>query len=227
MSFFVAAAIFAVSCSKDKDNDSSSDTNKDNPPVGIWKVDGGNYLYKISSNGTFVAFIGWDDGRWSSYESVKSGTWALDASETSLSFTSGGTSSVYVVQSMSENTIVLLSLSSGDVMTFLKVNNDYSLNDFAGTWKCTKYITRWYSNEGLEERTGNGNSYEDYTFTSDGMCGYKQFAYIDGKLLIYSGSSCTSYIVNSLGTTMILDLFHGYTSYGNKERYTRLYYEKQ
>lgn len=153
VTIFIVSAIM-LGCSKDG-SDSTSET-KENPPVGYWQVNGNEY-YFISSNGTYTA--AWWYGqtylgniKQKVFNNSEGGMWSLDATGATLSFEHGGRSTVYVVQSMGENMMVLLNMDDGSTSTFKKVANNAS--KLKGKWK----VTRWACKVATSGAAGDGES---------------------------------------------------------------------
>lgn len=121
----VMATFLFFSCSKDSDNTSSN-----NPPVGVWEVNGWA-IYKIKSNGTFVWYT-YDLG---SYYSG-TGTWTLDNTKTQMTLIDDDGAHVYIVQSMDQNTIVLVNMTTAEVDTFRKKED--KISQIEGKWKCVE-----------------------------------------------------------------------------------------
>jgi hypothetical protein len=147
LSFF-----FLSSCGKDSDKDNQTTPA---PPVGVWQL-GDTHICKFKSNGTYVR-MWYDLGE---YGEV-TGTWSLDNSKTQMTMTEDYETTLWLVQSMDNNSMTLVHSNTAYVLTFSKAND--RTGEIVGNWKCVKA-------ELIDPNIGR--EYPDYdwtiSFTKDG-----------------------------------------------------------
>ena len=206
---FIISALSLIFMSCSKDNNDSQAEEKTNPPVGTWSAneDGTKSFFNIYSNGTYIA--AYYDGNNDNYKrvhTVETGYWNIDKTATTISFAkTGGSATIYSIQTMNENLIILLNMTSGTTLSFQKRTDDRKASDFVGKWTCNKtyskeYDRYWtnlnYSFELKSDGTGvgfpGGTSYETFSYY-----------YMGGMLICRYNNAVWGFRVNSkYGTSM-------------------------
>lgn len=226
-----AMTLTIMSCGKDN-NDSQAVENTE-PPVGTWSANesGTKSFFDINSDGTYlVAYYDGNNDNYKRMYTVETGYWNLDNTKTTISFAkTGGSASVYAIQTMNENVMVFLDLSSGATLSFQKRTDNYDASDFVGDWTCTKYyykeIDRTYSNVShlfklRSDGTGIGlpdaNSTESFTYY-----------YMGGMLICrYNNEYVKGYRVDSKGDSSMKLTSFGLNNEFNASHYAEYWLSK-
>lgn len=125
MAMIAMSMMLLSSCGKESESSTPAE-----PPVGVWKL-GDTHICKFRANGTYIR-MWYDLGEFGEV----TGIWKLDPSKTQMTMIEDYETTLWLVQSMDENSFTLVNTNTAYAVTYIKAED--KTDQIVGTWKCTK-----------------------------------------------------------------------------------------